>query len=535
MRAAASVMEFFDPTKAIGRSFDRPTEFLTAADLLVSMNRLGIARAVVYHHEARAYHPGPGNRWLLEELDATPEARARLAPAAVVSPALRYDRHALPELRAAMEAGRVRALRYFKGGEWDLRQMEPIIEELLPFKPVLLLDKIGSPSPAEILDFAHRFPELPIVYLQLMWPGELQLVDLMERCPNLHLDTSWMHSDLTIEFLVKKFGPERLLFGAGPSSHNAACIASLIHSELSEADKALVAGGNLARLLGMGELSETCITPFANPRADKPLWNAYLRGEKLELDVVDAHGHPTVPGMWLREETDPDALLQRTLGEMDRIGIDAMCMAPIRACFGDAIADHADNEQRLSQHPGRFFSYIVFSPRQAPEILPTLDDYFSRDHYIGFKILNDYWGVPITDSVFNPMWAYADKYRLPILMHTWVGVHNDPAMLRDIVPAHPNASFILGHSGGTDHRSAIALAQDNPNVYLEWCGSFCSQQRWEDVIPQVDSKQILYGTDAILHDMDWELGRLLSLDIPDDQLTDILGGNMRRILARRVR
>jgi hypothetical protein len=35
------------------------------------------------------------------------------------------------------------------------------------------------------------------------------------------------------------------------------------------------------------------------------------------------------------------------------------------------------------------------------------------------------------------------------------------------------------------------------------------------------------------HGIDWELGRLLSLDVADEVLVPILGANMRRILTRR--
>lgn len=107
-------------------------------------------------------------------------------------------------------------------------------------------------------------------------------------------------------------------------------------------------------------------------------------------------------------------------------------------------------------------------------------------------------------------------------------------MLSEIAPRYPNASFILGHSGGCDHRSAIQLAKDNPNVYLEWCGSFCSQERWEPIIKEVGASRVLYGSDAMPHNMDWELGRLLSLDLPDTELIPVLGSNMRAILARRI-
>ncbi|MEO6906899.1 MAG: amidohydrolase family protein [Abditibacteriaceae bacterium] len=524
--------ELFDPTKSFGPTCDAPPQFLTAADLLTAMDRLGIARSLVYYSEARSYLTGAGNRWLVEKLDATPGAQNRLIPAAVISPAARFNSDTLPQLKEQMEQGRIRALRYFSRGS-NLRQMEPLMEELMPFSPVLFLDAREGPSFDEILSFATHFPELPITLMQTMWPGELQLADLMERCPNLHIDISWMHSDQTLEWMVKYFGAERILFGGGPDSHNGAAIASLVHAEISDNEKILIASKNLQRLLGLEQLAPTGITPLSPAREDKPLWNAYLRGEKLEVDIVDAHAHPTAMGGWLRETVDPDALAARMARVMDRIGINVMCMAGVRACFGDALVDHVENETRLGVMGGRFLGYVTFNPYLADQIEPCLDDYFSRDYYIGFKLLNDYWGLPITDAVFAPMWRYADRHSLPILMHTWVGPNDDPAMLSEIAPAHPNAILILGHSGGSNHKSAIALAKANPNVYLEWCGCFCSGQRWEEVIAEVGTQQVLFGSDAAAHNLDWELGRMLSLDLPDETLIPILGSNMRNILARR--
>ena len=49
-------------------------------------------------------------------------------------------------------------------------------------------------------------------------------------------------------------------------------------------------------------------------------------------------------------------------------------------------------------------------------------------------------------------------------------------MAREIVARYPDLALILGHSGGTDagRREAEDLAGEFPNVFLEWCGSFCS-------------------------------------------------------------
>jgi hypothetical protein len=108
-------------------------------------------------------------------------------------------------------------------------------------------------------------------------------------------------------------------------------------------------------------------------------------------------------------------------------------------------------------------------------------------------------------------------------------------MLTDIVREYPDAVFLLGHSGGTDagRRQAEELAANNDNVYLEWCGSFCSSIPWEETLARVGADKVVFGSDSVYHDVYWELGRLLSLGVPDATLRPILGDNMRQILARR--
>ena len=63
------------------------------------------------------------------------------------------------------------------------------------------------------------------------------------------------------------------------------------------------------------------------------------------------------------------------------------------------------------------------------------------------------------------------------------------------------------------------------DLYFEFCGSFFSTFSWKESLEHIDYRRVLFGTDANLHDAAWELGRLLSEDIPDEQLEAILSGN----------
>ena len=277
---------------------------------------------------------------------------------------------------------------------------------------------------------------------------------------------------------------ERLIFGAGYKSNNGASIASLSHAEISPVHAQAIAHGNLERLLRI-ESPLSGSRPVVGDR----LWHRLLRRERLGPKIIDAHAHLSrTPTGW-DDRTDFDAHARHALRYMDGMGVDTMLMADTviegNVDLQGSLGGKTYTEEHLSQYGARFRGYfcgLAFKPEYADKLVPRLDQFFSRPYYVGFKMLNDYWHIPVTDPCFVPMWEYADAHRLPILVHTWESVYNAPKMLKDIAPRYPNATFLLGHSGSKDRPDAEKLAQNNPNVFLEWCGSFVNPRtgvrRW---------------------------------------------------------
>ena len=119
--------------------------------------------------------------------------------------------------------------------------------------------------------------------------------------------------------------------------------------------------------------------------------------------------------------------------------------------------------------------------------------------------------------------------RYPIARASWALLDIEP-VLSELLP---------GHSGGPDRAAAATLAEENPNVYLEWCGSSKNPTDWCETLQRVGNRRLVYGSDGVSWEVRWghnpafEMGRLLSLDVPDETLLPILGDNMRNILARR--
>jgi predicted TIM-barrel fold metal-dependent hydrolase len=335
-----------------------------------------------------------------------------------------------------------------------------------------------------------------------------------------------------IELLLREFGAERVLFGLGFKSHYGAPIAGLAFANITPIQREFIAHANAQRLLG---LDPAKIAADGNV-AEKPLWDKARRGESPGVPIIDAHAHagPTTRG-WYFPDNDFKTQLSNIVKRMDKLGVDEIYISGSHALFGDCVPGNKVLEEMAAPHKGRIFGYLSFNPLYANQLINSLDDFFSRDFFRGFKILASYWKVPVTEPDYIPVWEYADKHSLPMLLHTWNGSYDSPAMLTDIAPKYPNAKFLLGHSGGgTGGRAeAVKLSKDNPNVFLEFCGSFTTDVDWVDTIDAVGLDKIIFGSDADAHDEAWELGRLLSIPIPDDKLLPTLSENFKKIISQR--
>jgi len=532
-------IKLFNVNGCIGHSAYETPEFTRLSDFIRHLDYLEIDRSLVWHVEARDVNPARGNRRLLKEIDEGGYGD-RLMPAFVITPACYYEYGTLAFLKESMSSGRVRALRIIPDvSRFQIREIERILAELAAFEPLVLWDCPTFTSEFYVRDFeylAGKFPAISFAITQKMWPGFGSVLDLMWRRPNIYVDTSWLHMRATIELLKDNFGAGRVLFGIGYKSHYGAAVAALAHAQIKPEAKELIAHGNIERLLKIKPLAEKLSAP-SNLLKNKALWKSFRSGLPVNgVKIIDAHSHagPSTRG-WFIRENDYDDNLQALIRQMDRLGVHKLIICP--ALFGNAVMENRAAAEAMKKYPGRFSGYLVFNPFYGSEMTAELDNFFADNFFVGFKILPSYWKIPVTDPGYIPMWQYADKYNLPILIHTWDDSYNSPAMFRDIAGKYPGATFLLGHSGGgtRGRNEAEELALANPNVMLEFCGSFTTPKPFEDSLKAVGANRVVFGSDTGAHCEAWELGRFLSMPLPDDELIPALGTNMEHILAKSKR
>ena len=151
----------------------------------------------------------------------------------------------------------------------------------------------------------------------------------------------------------------------------------------------------------------------------------------------------------------------------------------------------------------------------------------------GAKILNhtQITGLPYDHPNYEVVFAFAEEYHLPILVHTW-GVELDH--LDTIVGKYPHVNWLLAHTGSQDTEKYIRTANTHDNVYLETCFSRSPRGLIERLVAEVALERIIWGSDQTFLSVTPQIGRVLTAQITADQKRAILGQNAKQALNMEV-
>ena len=114
----------------------------------------------------------------------------------------------------------------------------------------VIMDTGSGLSLEQAANLLTDFPKLcAILTYANCWPSDRLLRPFLESFPNLTLDMTYLLTDQGVEEMVQLYTARRLVYGSGfPECYIGAHMMVLAHSDISEDDKALIAGGNLNRL-----------------------------------------------------------------------------------------------------------------------------------------------------------------------------------------------------------------------------------------------------------------------------------------------
>ena len=135
----------------------------------------------------------------------------------------------------------------------DGRITREICESARRHRLPVLYDVMDDVPVVELL--AREYPEVNFIIPHLgsfadNWRAQMALIDYLERHPNVFTDTAGVRRFDILEQAVRRAGARKVLFGSdGPWLHPAVELAKVWALDISGSDRALIAGGNILRLI----------------------------------------------------------------------------------------------------------------------------------------------------------------------------------------------------------------------------------------------------------------------------------------------
>jgi uncharacterized protein len=249
---------------------------------------------------------------------------------------------------------------------------------------------------------------------------------------------------------------------------------------------------------------------------------------------------------------DIDYTVKGLLDEMDANGIDFGLAIQIVET-PDAKSGFTESRSILKESGGRLRPVVTVDPTKGnAAIEAALDLWENEDGIAGIKLFPGYRPFYPHDRRLAPVYEFARKKGLPVLVHQGDTLHKDgllkfarPIDLDEVAVRYPDVRFVLCHFGNPWIDEAAELVYKNENMYVDTSGLLahpsapffprmveqCRERLTAAILTVGSTDRILYGSDWPLQELSESVGLIDHLDLPREDREKILGGNARRLFG----
>lgn len=250
---------------------------------------------------------------------------------------------------------------------------------------------------------------------------------------------------------------------------------------------------------------------------------------RADIPIYDMHGHMgTHNGIYMNRCT-PESMARH----MRRIGVRRLVFSHHHVLFG--AMRNAEVVEICRQYPDLYRMYVGIIPTYPGNIREDLAAFDRWAPYaVGLKCLADYYKIPLTDPSWEYALKFADERALPVLFHAWGNSkYNGGKIMLELVQKYPRLKFFVGHSlYGEWEMAERVVKESNGNVWLELTAIPGEYGRIEQLVSAVGSDRLLYGTDMPWFDEYQAVGGVLSAEIAEDDMRNILYRNAESIFGK---
>ena len=259
-------------------------------------------------------------------------------------------------------------------------------------------------------------------------------------------------------------------------------------------------------------------------KADGEILKRAMAGQPFDhIPVIDFHAHlGSSSGFYHIPRNNPDDVVKY----MDRYGVDHMIIFSINV-NSDALASSRYQYKVAKEFPARFSPLTMLHVKFKDDWVHDLEDGYGKGSK-GIKLISQYQNIAEESIDWSPAFEYANDKRWVALHHDW----GQSERLERWAKEFPGITFIAGHSSLAYRK----LLEKYDNVYQCTCAclvpAYTSFPSAQDLIDNLPSEKILYGSDALDLDLGTGIGPIAFADAPEKLKEYILGGNAMKLMNK---
>lgn len=239
--------------------------------------------------------------------------------------------------------------------------------------------------------------------------------------------------------------------------------------------------------------------------------------------IIDCHWHVT----FNQYETH----IQESIQSLKRSRIDKCALMFLQDIYqkdDDLFLQGEALKKTMKEYREHFVPFLVIDPNVDFGIIKEgVQEYLLKGPAVAVKV---HHSMKADRKEFEPLAELLTLHKIPVLIHCWYKTvqeyenESNPSNIANLAMKFPDLKIIMAHITGCGIRG-IQDIEKYPNVSIDTSGSQPEDGFLQYGLKLLGAKRILFGSDFPGRDPATQLGRIYSVDMPDQDRDLILRGN----------
>lgn len=220
---------------------------------------------------------------------------------------------------------------------------------------------------------------------------------------------------------------------------------------------------------------------------------------------------------------------------MDRIGITQGVLQPMKPPEYHFEPENDRVAQLVERYPERFHSFGRIDPWRRENAEAEVTRIFEKLKLKGLFLHPQEEQFPLTHPVLRPIMELMKKYKKPVMFSGGHVRVSHPRQIEWLAAEYPDITFIAT-SGGQINISGLLMYDAEEmltrcgNVYMETSGIY-RRDFIELITKKLGAGRVLFGSGTPYFDQRFEMERIKTAEISEDERKMLLGGTAKELLS----